>query len=74
MRDTTKIKAVAEEALADIDAAEGKFTAEVVDSLKGNLREIANLAKRMDARTGTTDPSTKKPQSGTSTRPTPGRE
>lgn len=60
MRDTTKIKAVAEEALADIDAAQGKLTAEVVESVRGNLKEIASIAKRMDARTGTVDPSAKK--------------
>lgn len=62
MRDTTKIKAIAEEALADINAAKtpnGIDNATVV-SVEGNLREIAALAKKMDARTGTSDPSTKK--------------
>lgn len=64
MRDTTKIKAVAEEALADIEAAsrgpQGGINGDVVDGLKGNLREIAAIAKKMDARTGTIDPSAKK--------------
>lgn len=62
MRDTTKIKAIAEEALADIAQAktpQGIDNATVV-SVEGNLREIASLAKKMDARTGTSDPSTKK--------------
>lgn len=56
MRDTTKIRAIAEEALADLDQG----GAGSIESTKANLREIVSVAKRMDARTGTSDPSTKK--------------
>ena len=55
MRDTTKIKAVAQETLADIQA--GTDTSE---SIVANLKEIVNIATKMDARTGTSDPSVKK--------------
>jgi len=63
MRDTTKIKAIADEALADIEAVKDGNVSDlrdVLESVKGNLREIGATAKRMDARTGTSDPSTKK--------------
>lgn len=63
MRDTTKIMAIATEALADIEAVKDGNVAdlrEVTESVKGNLREIVSTAKRMDARTGTVDPSVKK--------------
>lgn len=57
MRDTTKIKAIAEEALADIEAGN---TGDNSESTKANLREIIATAKKMDARTGTSDPSSRK--------------
>ena len=57
MRDTTKIKAIAGEALADLSAA--TQLGQVSESLTSNLKEIINIATRMDARTGTSDPSAK---------------
>lgn len=55
MRDTTKIKAIAEEALADLESVAPNS----IESTKANLREIVSIAKKMDARTGTSDPSAK---------------
>lgn len=63
MRDTTKIKAIADEGLADLEAVKDGNVVDLrnaIESVKGNLREIGATAKRMDARTGTSDPSTKK--------------
>lgn len=54
MRDTTKIKAVAQETLADIAAG-----TDTHESIIANLKEIVNIATKMDARTGTIDPSAK---------------
>lgn len=63
MRDTTKIKAIADEGLADLEAVKDGNVVDLrnaIESVKGNLREIGATAKRMDARTGTSDPSAKK--------------
>lgn len=57
MRDTTKIMAIATEALADIEAGNVGAGAQAT---KESLKEIIGIAKRMDARTGTIDPSAKK--------------
>lgn len=57
MRDTTKIMAIAQEALADIE--QGNVGAGAT-ATKESLKEIIGIAKRMDARTGTSDPSVKK--------------
>jgi hypothetical protein len=63
MRDTTKIMATAQEGLADLEAAkDGNVVQlrEATEAVKSNLREIVSIARRMDARTGTVDPSAKK--------------
>ena len=59
MRDTTRIKACAEEALADLARIDTTSLVEV-DSVKSNLQEIIRTATKMDARTGTIDPSERK--------------
>jgi hypothetical protein len=56
MRDTTRIKALAQETLDDL--AKLDQTEDVKNAVE-NQKEIIRTATKMDARTGTTDPSTK---------------
>jgi hypothetical protein len=58
MRDTTKIKAIAEEILNDWEDVLGSV--EMPAEIAINLKEIVAIAERMDARTGTVDPSRKR--------------
>ncbi|HXG69471.1 MAG TPA: hypothetical protein VNJ04_02540 [Gemmatimonadaceae bacterium] len=56
MRPTTQIRANAEEALSDLSSLDrSPEVAQVV----ANLKEILAIATKIDARTGTSDPSTK---------------
>ncbi len=57
MRQATQIRANAEEALVDLSGLEN---GPAVNNIEANLKEIIAIAKKMDARTGTNDPSTKR--------------
>lgn len=59
MRPATQIRASAEEALADLADLD---QTENVKNAQANLREIIAISKKVDARTGTNDPSSKRPQ------------
>lgn len=57
MRITTQIKANAQEAIQDLTGE--KVSSEQIANAIENMREITRLATRIDARTGTIDPSLK---------------
>lgn len=54
MRDTTKIRALAQETLDDL--AQGFDQTEKVKNVIENQKEIIRISTKMDARTGTSDP------------------
>lgn len=63
MRDTTRIRANAEEALAELKKLapdNGSLTNEELEQVTSNLQEIIRTATKMDARTGTIDPNERK--------------